>query len=205
VAAAPDHERGVVAAVGFTDHADAGRHRRERPRPTHPQVPDLCHIQPSPVQGEAVAGQPDRLAAMFGPEPGVPDSPSVALARLRVEPVAVGAAGVLAGLYQHHGCDLGQPRPLWGLLGQGDDPALDLSVAELLAGLVGAFSLIQRVVVDHPGAPERPSQRLPLAGGRVEAVAVPDEHAADDTWPVRHGDYSPSRQHRRCAQRAVVS
>src|SRR4029453_14132486 len=44
------------------------------------------------------------------------------------------------------------------------------------------------VFVAHAGPPDPRTQRLPLAGGRVEAVAVPDEHAADDTWSVRQAD-----------------
>ena len=67
-----DHERGVEAAVRLAEDGDAGRHRRQRPRPAHPHLADLGHIQPGPVQGEAVAGEPDRLTAVLAPEPGCP-------------------------------------------------------------------------------------------------------------------------------------
>src|SRR4029453_5458141 len=91
----------------------------------------------------------------------------------------VGTSCVLAGLDQGDGGDLGQPGPLRGPLGLGDHPTLDLGVAELLPGLVGPAPLGGGVVVAPPGAPKRPSERLPLDAGRVDAVAIPDEHAAE--------------------------
>src|SRR5512132_3505112 len=103
---------------------------------------------------------------MLGPEPGVPDPAALAPARPRVEPVAVRMPCVPAGLPQGDRSDLSQPRPLRGLLGQGDDPSLYLSVGELLTSLVGAFPLARCVVVDHPGASERSGQRLALPGRR---------------------------------------
>jgi hypothetical protein len=148
-----DHERGVAAAVGFAEDGDAGWHRRQRPRPAHPQLPDLGHRQPGPVQGEAVAGEPDRLAAVLAPEPRVPDPAALAAARARVEPVAVGTPCVLAGLDQRDRGDLGQPRPLRGPLGLGDHPTLQFGVAELLPGQGGTAPFGEGVVVDHPGAP----------------------------------------------------
>jgi hypothetical protein len=118
-------------------------------------------------------------AAML--EPGASDPPTPAPTGQRVEPVAVGPPRVPAGLHQRDGGDLGQPRPLRRALGEGDHTTLQFGVAELLPGQVGAAPFGEGVVVDHPGAPERPRQRPPLPGGRVEAVAVPDQHAADPT------------------------
>jgi hypothetical protein len=108
-----DHEGGVEAAVRLAEDGDAGWHRRQRPRPAHPHLADLGHLQLCPVQGEAVAGEPDRLTAVLGPEPRLPDPAALAAARARVEPVAVGTPGVLAGLHQRDRGHLGQPRPFW--------------------------------------------------------------------------------------------
>jgi hypothetical protein len=92
------------------------------------------------------------------------------------------------GLYQRDGGHLGQPRPFWPGLGQRDDTTLQFGVAELLPGQGGTAPFGEGVVVDHPGAPERPGERLALAGGRVDAVAVPDEHAAEYLWSMRQED-----------------
>jgi hypothetical protein len=108
-----DDERGVVAAVRLADDGDAGRHRRQVAGPAHPHLADLGQVQPAAVEGEAVAGEPDRLAAVLGPEPRGPDR--------------------------------------WPL----------------------------RLPT---------SERLPLPGGRVDAVAVPDQHTDDFTWPMRQDD-----------------
>jgi hypothetical protein len=48
-----DYEGGVEAAVRLADDGDAGWHRWQRPRPAHPHLADLGHIQPGSVQGEA--------------------------------------------------------------------------------------------------------------------------------------------------------
>ena len=63
--------------------------------------------------------------------------------------------------------------------GLGDHPALDLGVADRLPGLKGTPPFGECVVVDHPGAPERPGQRLTLPGCRVDAIAIPDQHATE--------------------------
>jgi putative transposase len=65
---------------------------------------------------------------------------------------------------------------------------LDLGVAELLPGQGGAAPFGEGVVVDHPGAPKRPSERLTLDAGRVDAVAIPDQHAAEYSWSMRQED-----------------
>jgi hypothetical protein len=71
---------------------------------------------------------------------------------------------------------------------------LDLGVAELLPGLICAAPFGEGVVVDHPGAPKRPSECLTLDVGRVDAAAVPDEHAAENIWSMRQeNDYRRGR------------
>ena len=104
------------------------------------QVPDLRHVQPVPVEGEPVAGEPDRLPVILpGPEPRMSDLAAFPLPGQGVEPVPVGAAGVLACLHQRHRPDLAQPCPLRGGLGERDDAALHLSVGDLLPGRVRLF------------------------------------------------------------------
>ena len=66
------HERGVIPAVRLPDHGDTGRDRRQRPGPANLQVPYLRHIQPVPVQGEPVAGEPDRLPVILAWAPTWP-------------------------------------------------------------------------------------------------------------------------------------
>jgi len=112
----------------------------------------------------------------------------MAPARPGVEPIAVGTPRVLAGLHQHHRGDLGQPRPFWPDLGQRDDTTLQFGVAELLPGQGGSAPFGEGVVVHYPGAPERSAERLARPAGRVDAVAVPDEHAADSIWWMRQED-----------------
>jgi hypothetical protein len=146
-------------------------------------------MQPAPIEGEAVAGEPDRLAAVLGPKPWAPDRTASALAGQGVKPVAVGASRILAGLDQGDRGHLGQPGPLPGPLGLGDHPALDLGVAEPLPSLIGTPPFGERVVVDHPGAPKRPGQRLTLPGCRVDAIAIPDQHATEPIWPIRQDDH----------------
>src|SRR5215218_4386765 len=150
--------------------------------------PTLATYSFGPVQGEAVAGEPGRLTAVLGPEPRLPDPAALAAARARVEPVAVGTPGVLAGLHQRDRGHLGQPRPFWPGLGQRDHATLQFGVAELLPGQGGTAPFGEGVVVNHPGAPERSGERLALAGSRVDAVAVPDEHAAKYLWSMRQDD-----------------
>jgi hypothetical protein len=65
---------------------------------------------------------------------------------------------------------------------------LQFGVAELLPGQGGTAPFGEGVVVDHPGAPERSGERLALAGSRVDAVAVPDQHAAESIWSMRQED-----------------
>jgi putative transposase len=89
----------------------------------------------------------------------------------RIEPVPVGAAGVLAGLHQRHRRDLAQPCPLGSGLGQGDDPALHFGVGDLLPGAVCLFPQPERVVEHHAGTPERPGQHHFLAGEMVGYLA----------------------------------
>ena len=193
---AVDHEGGVVAAVRFADDGDAGRHRWQLAGPAHAHLADLGEVQPARVEREAVAGEPDRLATALGPVPRAADPAALALARQRVEPVAVGTVRVLAGLHQHHGGDLGQPRPLGGVLCEGDDASLDLGVAQLLPGLVGTPPFGEGVVIDNPRAPQRPGERLTLPGGRVDAAAVPDQHATEHTWSMRQAGRLPPRKTR---------
>src|SRR5690242_8325016 len=115
----------------------------------------------------------------------VPDLLSLPSARERVEPVLVGAARVLARLDQGDRRDVGQPGPFRGELGQGDHAALHLGVADLLPVRVRLVADAQAVVVHHPGAPERPRQRLPLSWRGIEAVPVPDLHGARAyQWPM---------------------
>jgi putative transposase len=71
---------------------------------------------------------------------------------------------------------------------------LDLGVAQLLTGRKRPPPFGKGVVVDHPAAPKRPSECLMLDAGRVDAVAVPDEHAAEDIWSMRQeNDYRRGR------------
>src|SRR4029450_3179321 len=56
------------------------------------------------------------------------------------------------------------------------------------SGLLGAMAFGEGVVVDHPGAPKRPGESLMLSRGRVDAVAVPDEHATEPIWSMRQAD-----------------
>ena len=45
-------------------------------------------------------------------------------------------------------------------------------------GLAGGAAGGDGVVEHHPGAPERPRQRLTLTRGRVQAVGVPELHTS---------------------------
>src|SRR4029453_15694583 len=56
------------------------------------------------------------------------------------------------------------------------------------SNLIGAMAFGEGIVVDHPGAPKRPGESLMLSRGRVDAVAVPDEHATEPNWSMRHAD-----------------
>jgi hypothetical protein len=126
--------------------------------------------------------------AVLGAEPRVPDPAPPPLARQGVEPVPPGTPGVLARLHQHDRGDLAQPRPLRGPLGEGDHTALHFGVAEPLPCRVGVLPSAQGVVVDHPSTPERSRECLVLRRRQVQAVAVPDEHATESTWPMRQED-----------------
>src|SRR5512132_3514449 len=189
-----DHKGGVVAAVRLPDDRHAGWRRGQFAGPAHTHLADLGYIQPGPAEREAVTGKPDRLAAVLGPEPWAPDPAAFALALQGVEPVAVGASRVLACLDQGDRGDLGQPCPLRGPLGLGNHPALDLGSADPLPGLIGAPPFGEGVVVDHPGASKRSAERPALPGSRVDAIAIPDEHAAEYVWSMRQDDdYRRSR------------
>jgi len=48
-------------------------------RDTHTHLADLGHMQSGPVEREAVTGEPDRLAAVLGPKPWVPDPATLRL------------------------------------------------------------------------------------------------------------------------------
>src|ERR1019366_8560296 len=91
------------------------------------------------------------------------------------------APRVLARLHQSNRRDLTQPLPLRCGLGQGNDPALHLRVADPLTGRVRVLPGEQRIVEHDPGATKRPGQQHSLAGGGVSAVAVTSEHPLNVT------------------------
>jgi hypothetical protein len=91
------------------------------------------------------------------------------------------APRVLARLHQSNRRNLTQPLPLRGGLGQGNNPALHLRVADPLTGRIRVLPGAKRVVEHDPGATKRPGQQLGLARGRVSAVAVTSEHPLNVT------------------------
>ena len=194
-----------------------GRQGRQRAGPANLQVPYLRHVQPVPAEREPVAGQPDRLPVILpGPEPRVPGLAALPLPGQRIKPVPVRAARVPARLHQCHRRNLTQPGPLRCLLGQRDDPALHLRVADLLPGRVARLPQPQAVVVDHPRAAEHPGQGLLLTRRRVDPVPVPDLHnttachwplTLDDrrgrhAGPALHGNLVFVTKYRRCVPSA---
>jgi hypothetical protein len=59
-------------------------------------------------------------------------------------------------LHQRHTGHLGKPPALDGLLGLGDNPALNLAVRKLHPGLIGLVAYTHSVVEHHPAASEDP-------------------------------------------------
>src|SRR5437764_13910802 len=104
------------------------------------------------------------------------DTSAFAFAGQRIEPVSVGAAGIVTRLHQGYRRRRGKPLPLRGELGQGNYLSLHSSVADLLPGRMGFFPQLQAVVVHHSGTPKYPGQRPPLPWGRVQAVSIADQH-----------------------------
>ena len=134
-------------------------------------------------------GEPDRLAAVVGAQPRLPDPAARARARPGGEPLrSARRASWPAWTRATEATSASHAR--WGALGQGDDPALPLGVGDLFAGGGGARPLASGVVVPHPRVPERPRERLTLPSGRVDPGAVPDQHAAEYGWSMRQdADY----------------
>lgn len=127
----------------------------------------------------------------------MPDPAALALTGQGIEPVPVGAPGVVGGLHQRHRRGLGQPRPLRGALGHGDHPPLHLTVTDPLPGGAAFLAQPQAVVEHHPGAPERPRQRLPLARRGIDPVPVPDLHSTTVCHrPMTNQQGLPPRQAR---------
>jgi hypothetical protein len=167
---------GVIPAVRLSDHRDRRWDGRQAAGPFGLDVAYLGHVQPLPVQGESIAGEPDRLSAVLAAGLRVTNLRPLAAALERVEPVLVRLTRVLACLHQRdRGC-LRKPFPFRGELGPGDDPALHLGVADLLRGRVTALPQPQGVVVHHPRAAEHASQGLLLPQRRVATIPVPDLH-----------------------------
>jgi len=114
----------------------------------------------------------------------MPNLAAFALAGQGVEPVPVRTPRVLARLHQSNRRNLPQPLPLRCGLGQGNDPALHLRVADLLTGRVRVAASEQRIVEHHPGATKRPGQQLGLARGGVSTVTVTNEHPLNVASPT---------------------
>ena len=132
-----DHEPGGEAAVGFAEDVTLdgtdGNPRDQRTR----TWPTLATDSPVPWRAKPL---PVRRIDWRPCWPGTEAANPAALApaRARVEPVAVGTPGVLAGRHQRDRGHLGQPRPFWPGLGQRDDARLRFGVAALLPGHRGA-------------------------------------------------------------------
>ena len=60
-------------------------------------------------------------------------------------------------------------------------------------GLAGGPTGSDRVVEHHPGAPERPRQRLTLTRGRVQAIGVPELHTSTVRLRTDKNDHRTSR------------
>ncbi len=174
-------ERGVVPAVGFTDHRDRRWRAEQRPGPADLDLAHLRHIQPPPAEREPVAGQADRLAAALAAEHWVPDPAPLTVAGQGVEPVPVDAGASL------HACtsatdDTCASHARSGVsLARVTTRRCTLGIADPLTSCVAFLAQPQAVVVDDAGAAEHPGQRLPLSWGRAHAVAVTDQHKPQNT------------------------